>query len=214
MVGHIEVFNPVVSELKKRISHNDVGKIYKVHCERLSPFPQRIVDVGVIVDFAIHEIYSLKNLVDSGVKRVYTETAQRIHSSHEDLLIGTLRFENGILGVINANWLTPKKVRKITVTGEKGMFVANYLAQELFFYENEFTKNNMDYNSGFMNVTEGKRIEIKIEKKEPLKNELEIFLDSIHNNSEVPVTGQDGLDALNIALKFIDSSKKNKVVEL
>lgn len=213
MVGHIERFNPVVIELKKRIEENELGKIYKVHCVRLSPFPQRVVDVGVIVDLAIHEIDILKHIISSKIKRVYAETAQRIHSANEDLLIGTIRFENNVLGVINANWLTPKKVREITITGEKGMFVANYLTQELYFYENEFVKDNND-NSSFMNVIEGKMVKIKIENKEPLKNELEAFTEAIAKDKQPPVTGKDGLEALQIAQKFIESSKKNKVVEL
>lgn len=213
MVGHIERFNPVVIELKKRIEENELGKIYKVHCVRLSPFPQRVVDVGVIVDLAIHEIDILKHLISSKIRRLYAETAQRIHSANEDLLIGTIRFENNVLGVINANWLTPKKVREITITGEKGMFVANYLTQELYFYENEFAKNN-DYNGSFMNVIEGKMIKIKIENREPLKNELEAFAEAIAKDKQPPATGKDGIEALQIAQKFIESSKKNKVVEL
>jgi len=214
MVGHIERFNPVVIELKKRIERNELGKIYKIHCVRLSPFPKRIVDVGVIVDLAIHEIDILRYLLNSKIKRVYAETAQRIHSAHEDLLIGILRFENNVLGVINANWLTPKKVREITVTGEKGMFVANYLLQELNFYENGFVRKNVDYNSGFMGVIEGTMKKIKIENEEPLKNELNAFIRAILENKQPTVTGKDGLSALYIAQKFIDSSKKNKVVTL
>ena len=83
MVGHIEQFNPAVMELKKRIEKNELGSILQVHCQRLSLFPQRIIDVGVIIDLAIHEIYVLKYLIDSKIKRVYAETAQRFHSSHE-----------------------------------------------------------------------------------------------------------------------------------
>jgi len=214
MVGHIERFNPVVTELKKRIEDNELGKILKVHCERLSLFPQRIIDVGVIIDLAIHEIDILKYLVDSKIKRVYAETAQRFHSSNEDLLIGTIRFENNILGVISANWLTPKKVRKIRVTGEKGMFVANYLTQELYFYEKEFAAKEVDYNKSLIMGKEGKKIKIAIENSEPLKNELQAFIECIQHNKEPPVTGKDGLGALVIAQKFLESSKKNEVIDL
>ena len=212
MVGHIERFNPVVLELKRRIKANQLGRIYQVHAARISPFPRRIIDVGVIVDLAIHEIDIMKHLIDSKIKRVYAETARRIHSSHEDLLIGTIRFENNILGVINANWLTPKKIREISVTGEKGMFAANYLAQELYFHENDFTRQNSGYDSSFMNVVEGKMTRIKVEKSEPLMNELKAFVQSIASNKNPPVTGADGLEALDIAQKFIESSKTNKVI--
>ena len=214
MVGHIEQFNPVVMELKKRIEKNELGSILQVHCQRLSLFPQRIIDVGVIIDLAIHEIYVLKYLIDSKIKRVYAETAQRFHSSHEDLLIGTIRFDNNVLGVISSNWLTPKKVRQIKVTGEKGMFFADYLAQELYFYEKEFAAKSVDYNEAFIKGREGKKIKIGIKKSEPLKNELEAFIDCIKKNKEPPVTGRDGLEALEIAQKFLESSKNNKVVSM
>lgn len=213
MVGHIERFNPVVIELKKRIENNELGKIYQVNCARLSPFPQRIVDVGVAVDLAVHEIDVLSYLIGSKIKRIFAETAQRIHSSHEDSLVGIMRFENNILGIISTNWLTPKKVREIAITGEKGMFAANYLTQELYFYENKFTRST-GYNGDFMNVVEGRKLRIKIENAEPLKNELNAFADLIIKNKKVPVSGREGLDALRIAQKFIESSKRNEVMEL
>ena len=214
MIGHIEQFNPVVAELKKRIQRNELGRIMQVHCQRLSLFPLRIIDVGVIIDLAIHEIYVLKYLIDSKIKRVYAETAQRFHSSHEDLLIGTIRFDNDVLGVISSNWLTPKKVRQIKVTGERGMFFADYLAQELYFYEKEFAAKSIDYNDAFIKGREGKKVKVEIKKSEPLKNELEAFIDCIKKNKEPPVTGKDGLEALEIAQNFLESSKKNKVIEL
>lgn len=214
MVGHIERFNPVVIELKKRIENNELGKILQVHCERLSLFPQRIIDVGVIIDLAIHEIDILQYLIDSKIKRVYAETAQRFHSSHEDLMIGTIRFENNILGIINANWLTPKKVRRIKVTGEKGMFVADYLTQELYFYEKEFAAKYADYNRNFIMGKEGKKIKIEVVKSEPLKNELVAFIDCIKNNKEPHVTGEDGMEALYIAQRFLESAKKKATIVL
>lgn len=214
MVGHIERFNPVVIELKKRIERNELGKIYKVHCARLSLFPKRIIDVGVIIDLAIHEIDILKYLINSKIIRVYAETAQRLHSTHEDLLIGTIRFENSMLGVINANWLTPKKVREITVTGEKGMFVANYLTQELYFYEKEFVKKDVEYKEMIMSAMEGRKVKIKIEKSEPLKNELKAFIQCIRENKKPIITGEEALDVLYIAQKFLESAQRNEVIAL
>ena len=210
MVGHIERFNPVVTELKKRISNNELGNIFKVHCVRQSQFPQRIIDVGVIIDLSIHEIDNLCYILDSKIKRVFAETAQRIHSNHEDLLIGTLRFENNVLGVINSNWLSPKKVREITITGEKGTFHADYTTQELNFLEKEFAKNTFEY--GLSPDKQG--LKINIENKEPLKIELIEFINCITNNTNPIVSGTDGLNALNIAQKFLESSKTNKVIEL
>ena len=214
MVGHIERFNPVVIELKRRIKNNQLGKIYNVHCARMGPTVQRITDVGVIIDLAIHEIDILKHIINSKIKRVYAETAQKIHSTHEDLLIGIVRFENNILGVINSNWLTPKIVREISVAGEKGMLVADYFKQELFFYENEFVKKRLEHEFYSMMVLQGKKVKIKIKNQEPLRNELEAFADSILKNKPMPITGEDGLQALYIAQKFLESSKRNEVINL
>lgn len=214
MIGHIECFNPVVVELKRRIMGGELGKIYKVHCNRMGPSVQRIYDVGVVIDLAIHEIYILKYLIDSDVKRVYAETERKIHSTYEDLLIGTMRFRNDVLGVINTNWITPRKFREITVTGEKGMFVANYLTQDLDFYENDFVKKNVDYKSHTMLVIEGKKIPIEVKKSEPLRNELEAFVSCVINNKKAPVSGNDGLEALRVAQKFLESAKQNKVMGL
>tara|TARA_Y100000310_G_scaffold94862_1_gene92641 strand:- start:8330 stop:9301 length:972 start_codon:yes stop_codon:yes gene_type:complete len=205
MVGHIERFNPVVIELKKRIQNNELGKIYKVHCERLSLFPKRIRDVGVMIDLAIHEIDILKYLISSKVKRVHSEVARRVHSEHEDLMIGTLRFENEILGVINVNWLSPRKVRRITLTGEKGMFIADYLTQELSFYAKTYVDENL---------TEGEKVTIPIIKEEPLKKEIKSFIECINENTGPIVSGIDGKDALKIAQKFLESSRKNEVLDL
>jgi len=213
-VGHIERFNPVIIELKKRIVNNELGRILKVHCQRLSLFPQRIIDVGVVIDLAIHEIDILRYLIDSKIRRVYAETGQCFHQSNEDLLIGTIRFENDVVGVIHANWLTPKKVREIAITGEKGMFVANYLTQELYFYEKKYVGNVADYSKEFIRGTEGKKINIKIERQEPLMNELKAFVGSILGNKKPPVTAEEGMEALIVAQRLLESAKKNKVMTL
>lgn len=215
LVGHIERFNPAVRELKKRIGNNELGKIYKVQCNRMSPFPQRVIDVGVVIDLAVHEIDIIRYLVNAKIHRIYAETAQRIHSKHEDLMVGTLRFENNILGIINVNWVTPKKIREITITGEKGMFKANYLTQDIVFYENDFANKKFKYSEDtLMSVVEGKSYPIKINKEEPLKIELKSFVDCIVNDKPPYVTGQDGIEALKIAEKLIQSAKENKVIVL
>ena len=129
-------------------------------------------------------------------------------------MIGTLRFENGILGVINANWLAPKKVRQIEVTGEKGMLVADYITQELYFYEKQFAAKYSDFKSGFKMGTEGKKVKIDVKTSEPLRNELVEFISSIKNNKSPIASGKDGLEALDIAQKFIESSKNGKSISM
>ena len=100
------------------------------------------------------------------------------------------------------------------VTGEKGLFEADYIKQRLYFYKNEFTEKNFDYSKGVVNVTEGKREEIPIDSKEPLMIELEEFVDCVINNKKPIVSGEDGLKVLEVASKILEAAKTNKAVFL
>jgi len=214
MVGHIERFNPVIVEIKKRINNDELGKVFLIKSERFSPFPKRVVDIGVTIDLSVHDVDIMQHLLKSKVKSVYAATAQKIHSNHEDLMTSILKFENNTTGMTSCNWITPKIVREITIVGEKGMFKANYLTQELIFFKNEFTDKTIDWQKERLNVIEGDMVKIKIEKKEPLKNELEAFINCIRDNNNPEVTGQDGMESLNVALKFLESAKTNEVIDI
>ena len=212
MVGHVERFNPSIIELKKRI--NQLGKIFNIAIRRIGPYPNRIRDVGVIVDLATHDLDIMCYLNKAKIKRLYAETEQKIHTDYEDLFYGLLKFENNVLATLNVNWLTPTKIREITVTGERGMFVADTIKQELFFFENKLFKNNYEYNELVSGVLEGDMVKININQKEPLLAELEAFISCILHNKAPPVTGEDGLNALKLALLMKESANKNKVISL
>ncbi len=214
-IGHIERFNPAVIELKKRLENNELGKVFSITANRVGPFPTRVRDVGVVIDLAVHDIDIMRYLTNSEVKRIYAEAERRIHTSHEDLLNGLLKFKNGALGVLSVDWLTPEKIREISIKGERGMFVVKYLTQELLFYENRMmSKNGYSYSDMLMGVTEGDITNIRINKKEPLKSELESFVDCVVNNKQPIVSAEDGLKALEIAEKIIESSVSNRVISL
>ncbi len=215
MVGHIERFNPAVQELKRRVQERELGRIFTVHATRVGPFPHRIRDVGVVIDLAVHDIDVMRYITESEVKRVYAETEKRIHTSCEDMLSGLLKFNNGVVGVLDVNWLTPEKIRELKVTGEKGMFHVDYISQELLFYENR-DANGKEYNYQdiLMGVTEGDITQVRIQKKEPLKAELESFAECVMKDQEPGVTGEDGLRSLEIALSIAEAAAKNRVMVL
>jgi len=214
MVGHIERFNPIVMEVKKRIKNNELGKVFMIKSERFSPFPKRVVDVGVTIDLSVHDVDIMHHFLGSKIKSVYCINSQKIHSDHEDLMTGILSFSNGAIGTISCNWITPKIVRELTVIGEKGMFKANYLTQKLILFKNEFTDKYIDWENKKLNVIEGESIEIKVDKKEPLRNELESFVDYVNKGGESPVSGEAGKESLKVALKLLESSKNSEVISL
>ena len=197
-VGHVERFNPAVVEVKRRLAANELGRIFHLHARRLGPFPPRIRDVGVTLDLATHDVDVMRYLADADVKYVYAETQQHVHTSHEDLLLGILRFANGAIGVLDVNWLTPTKIREISITGEKGMFVVNYLTQDVYFYENDYTATTWKDLSRLTGVSEGTMTRLKIRKAEPLHLEYEDVLGAIQKDMLPTVTGEDGLAVLRI----------------
>ena len=168
-VGHIERYNPAILELHKRLQRAELGRVFQMHSRRLGPFPPRVRDVGVVIDLSTHDVDIMRFLTGSEVTRVYAETARRIHTDHEDLLSGLLRFTDNSIGVLDINWLTPTKIRELTVTGEKGMFFVNYLTQDLYFYENNYIKTDWDTISNIAGVSEGDMVRLRIDKVEPLK---------------------------------------------
>jgi len=212
-VGHIERFNPAVMELRRRLREGMVGKIYKIHAQRLGPYPPRIQDAGVIIDLASHDIDLMRHLMDEPIMRVYGETLQSINSDREDMFNGLARFKSGAVGVLDVNWITPTKIRRLQVTGSRGMFDCNLLSQELFFYENEAGPSQWDTLSILRGVSEGNVIGLRIQRHEPLAAELDDFAAAVRDNRAPSVTGLDGLETLRLALDFVQSGKDVALID-
>jgi predicted dehydrogenase len=202
-VGHIERFNPAIRELRRRLADGELGRVFEIRATRLGPFPARIRDVGVVVDLAPHDLDVMRYLLGSDPIRIYAETEQRIHTDHEDLFVGILKFANGAVGVLDINWLTPTKQRTLTVTGERGMYTADYLAQQLVFYPNPADDGS---------VGEGERVERQIERREPLAIELDEFARAARNGGLPPVDPHQAMVALLLARAMVESAQSGRVI--
>lgn len=208
MIGHIERFNPALQELKRKLLQNELGEIYKIDVQRIGPFPSRITDVGVIVDLSVHDLDIINYLIEDSPIRIYAEAQQRLHPQHEDSVTALLRYKQGVLAVLNINYLSPTKTRQLKIFGKKGMFLINYLDQELFFYENKgFTADNWE------SVSEGDMKKITLPKKEPLQLEIESFVNCIKENTPPAISGEQGLHNLQIAHAILKSAQEKKILE-
>jgi UDP-N-acetylglucosamine 3-dehydrogenase len=213
-VGHIERFNPAIRELRRRLQAGELGRIFLVRAERLGPFPARIRDVGVVVDLATHDLDIMRYLLGADPIRIYAETERQIHTDHEDLFVGLLKFDNGAVGVLDINWLTPTKRRTLTVGGERGMYTADYVTQDLFFYANPDaavtweSRGPDDAGPPITSVAEGEMSRLYVRKREPLAVELSEFAAAARAGGPPPVDPRDAMVALLLARKMIDSGEE------
>jgi UDP-N-acetylglucosamine 3-dehydrogenase len=212
MVGHIERFNPAVIELKRRLDAGQLGRIFKIHARRLGPYPTRIQDVGVILDLAPHDLDIFRYLTGREIVRLYGEARQELHASNEDMMTGLLRFDNGIMGLLEINWLTPTKIRELYVTGECGMFMVNYITQDLYFYENAHIQSDGWQTMHLLRgVSEGAMTRHVVKKMEPLRAELEAFLRWVRTGKAPGITGYDAMVVLELASELLQSVQKGTV---
>ena len=201
-VGHIERFNPAVRELRRRLAAGELGRVFEINATRLGPFPARIRDVGVVVDLAPHDLDVMRYLLGSDPVRLYAETEQRIHTDHEDLFVGIMKFANGAVGVLDINWLTPTKKRTLSVTGERGMYVADYLTQDLVFYANPADAS----------VAEGEMVRRHVERREPLAVELDEFARAVRDGGPAPVDPREAMVALLLARTMVEAAQRGAAI--
>ena len=195
----VERCNPAVMALHAKLQAGDGGRVYQVHARRLSPYPGRESPTGVALDLATHDVDVVRFLTDSEVSRVYAETAEREPRGREDLLSASLRLDSGTTGVLEVNWLTPTKVRQLSVTCETGMFVVDYLTQDLTYFQHPQADNEWDTLRMMRGTGEGDMVRYGIARREPLRVQWDRFLAALRGEGAPAATGRDGLAALSIA---------------
>ena len=204
-VGHIERHNPVVKFAKQCIENNEWGQVITMSSQRVSKYPLRIKDVGVVLDLASHDIDVIRYLSGSDVNQVFALGGRLENSEKEDHASILLGFENGINGLCEVSWLTPMKVRKLSITCTEAYVTLDFANQEIFALKSDLINIS---ESDLSNMNQDvEQLDYKIKKQEPLKLELEDFLISIIDNKEPLVTGMDGLINIKIAEEVINKIK-------
>lgn len=207
-VGHVERFNSALQEMKRRLERGELGRVISISTERVGPFPHRIQDVGVVKDLATHDIDIVTWIGGSRFGSVGGQLAHKMGRPHEDLVVATGRLENGVVASINVNWLTPVKRRAVSVLGEKGSFVADLLAGDLFFYANAEIDSEWDQLAQLRGVSEGDMVRYAFPKREPLAVEHEAFRAAIRDGqAEGVVSLAEGVEILEVAEAIIGAGK-------
>jgi predicted dehydrogenase len=211
-VGHVERYNPAVLEMGRLLRSGWLSTIYAITSRRAGPFPARIRDVGVTVDLGTHDVDMLCWIAGERPVRVYAETAQRLHASHEDLTFGLLHFPSGATGFLDVDWLTPAKRRSLVALGEEGMFELDYLTQKLTFTRSNVERPQMI--GGYATTFSGDVAEIPIQNVEPLRAQLDEFVRVLRTGERPYVDGEDGLWAVAMANALLTAAAERRPIDL
>jgi len=181
-VGHVERFNPVLSALEKHLTN---PRFIEAH--RLSPYPNRSTDIGVVLDLMIHDLEIILHLVRSPVQTI-DAVGVPVLSRGEDIANARLRFENGCVANITSSRISPEQMRKIRV-----------------FQENAYLSLDYHNQSGEMHRRTAQGItreEVEIEREEPLKRQLASFIDCARTGRAPKVSGFQAAAALELAVEI------------
>jgi predicted dehydrogenase len=184
-VGHVERFNPVMSKLEELLT-----KPRFIESHRLSPYPNRSIEIGVVLDLMIHDLEIILHLVKSPVTSI-DAVGVPVLSRGEDIANVRLHFENGCVANVTASRISPEKMRKIRVFQREGYVSLDYQNQ-----------------TGEVYRLSGGRIvreEVEIEREEPLKLELAAFVECARKGKQPKVSGFEGAAALELAVEITRS---------
>jgi len=211
-VGHIERHNEVVNYSKSIIDSGEWGNILAITARRFSNLPHRIHDVGVMFDLSIHDVDIISYLVGDKVSNIFAMGGKALNKKYEDYVTLSMEFVNGTMGVCETNWLTPMKVRDISIKTDKCYVEIDYIDQEIVVSSSEYEK--VDETNLYKTKMAIKQDKISLPKKEPLKNEIIDFLDCLILKKQPLVTGVDALNAIKIIEAGLKSMKTKKSIRL
>jgi len=181
-VGHVERFNPVLDALEARLTH---ARFIEAH--RLSPYPSRSIDIGVVLDLMIHDLEIILHLVRSPVQSI-DAVGVPVLSKSEDIANARIRFENGCVANVTSSRISPERMRKIRVFQEDAYLSLDYEKQAGEIYRLENGKITRD--------------KVPIEREEPLKQQLVSFIECASTGRAPRVSGFQATAALELAVEI------------
>lgn len=213
-VGHIERYNPALQDMRRRLEHGELGDIYQIATRRQGPFPERIADVGVVLDLATHDVDLTSWVAQQNYAALSARTANKSGREHEDLVAAVGTLADGTVVSHLVNWLSPLKERVTVVTGERGTLVADTLAADLTYFSNGLAPVKWDAMASFRGVVQCDVIRYAIPQREPLRVELEAFRDAIMGRANRSVSIRDAVHTVAVAEAMLQSAQSGTTESL
>lgn len=204
MVGHIERFNPAVRTLRRILEGQE---LIAFEAHRLGPFNEHLSEVSVIFDLMIHDVDIIDSFVDTEIDRI-NAIGVRARSDELDHVVAQFQFDNGIIGSTIASHVTHGKIRSLNVTTNSAFIELDYQKQDI-----RVQRRGTEETTSLLNQS-GYRTETVtespyVQRREPLKVELEHFLECVRKGSEPEVGGRQGVRAVRFAREIVDKVSDN-----
>ena len=217
MAGHIERFNPAIQALVRRVRGGDIGRVLQLSARRTGAIRLPPRDVNVVHDSALHDIDTMRFVLGREVEEVHARTLAGFVAPGDNSLLATLRFQpsQGVtpLGALEVSWLSPRRLRDISVLGEDGIFVVDYAAQTLEWSRMPAARSGPVLGwEASRRADETEPVQIPVEPREQLVQELGAFVAALRGDCALPVTGDDALAALAVADALTESARTGRPV--
>ncbi|MEE9611902.1 MAG: Gfo/Idh/MocA family oxidoreductase, partial [Desulfatiglandales bacterium] len=212
-LGHIERFNPAVRELKKIIAERKLGDVISILARRVGIFPPQIKDANVFLDLAVHDLDIFNYLLEESPSTIFTMAGEALTRGREDHSIILLNYGRTNC-MVQVNWITPVKIRNLSVTGTKGYAELDYISQDLSVYESVYERTYDSFGDFVVKFGTPKKVKIDVQTEEPLKAELRHFIRCVEKKEKPLVGGGEGLHALKLSLDALRSYRERKVIEV
>ena len=186
-VGHIERFNPIIVHLHHLMSTGELGDLKSISSKRLSPMPQQIQDMNVLMDLAVHDVDIFSYLIGRSPQYVHSHKGKCFLDQHEDYAAMFLDYGD-CYGVIHVSWISPNRQRSLDLQFSKAALSLDYVGQKIIKYTRD---------------SQGDPHEqvIQITPQEPLKRELSHFLSVVKGKDVSVISSENAKEALRLVLQ-------------
>ncbi len=213
-VGHIEKFNPAITKLQRLLQKGEFGDILSIVVRRVGLFPTQVKDVGVVTDLAVHDLDIITSLVGRTPSTIYARGGISLKGTHEDHAEIFLDFDNFGCFIL-VNWVTPVKIRKLSITGTEGHAELDYVTQKLEVFKSNFINKKVPGFKEFVNeFGDPKKNQINIKNQEPLVLELKNFIGNVEGKERLKNKPSQALSALYLSELVIKSIMIGKPVKI
>ncbi len=210
MVGHTFLYNQAVNWIKNFVDSGEAGKVYYLHAQRTNLGPIRH-DVGALVDLAPHDISMFLHILGKEPVSVSAHGSAFLNGLREDVSYLNLEFKDGTFGHVHVSWLEPRKVRQLTVIGDKKMILFDdvNLAEPLRIFDKgvTVTKEYRTFGEFQMVLRDGEIVIPKVNLSEPLKAQCQAFIQSVISGKKPVSDGVFGLKVVRVLEAALRSMK-------